>query len=122
MAALVFLAVLPSHQQKPLWMQIVFNLAHMPAYGILFFLYIKWSSRITDQVLLAGFIATLLFGSYTEYLQSLTASRTASGIDIFLDGMGAAVLIFIIKKTNLVKMRTRQTKTSNLINKNIPLS
>ena len=73
--------------------QIVSNLAHIPAYGLLTFMWIKsfnglaWhkSRALVKLAVLAGL---LLFSVSDEFHQSFVPGRTASAMDVGLDLLG----------------------------------
>jgi hypothetical protein len=73
--------------------QIISNLAHIPAYALLSFLWLKTFERRSVAGYLSGMnalvlIGLLLFAISDEIHQSFTPGRTASGIDVGLNITG----------------------------------
>ena len=76
------------------------NLAHIPAYALLAFLW-RWSldayTRARTAVILA-LVLTIGFGIFQEFYQSLIPGRYASLSDIFSDALGAALGLWMFSR------------------------
>jgi VanZ family protein len=78
------------------------NLAHIPAFALLAFLWIKAFNANGDRLfsnllILSGLV---LFAVSTEFLQSFVPGRTASFMDIGLDLIGILSGFLIIRLNN----------------------
>jgi VanZ family protein len=73
------------------------NLAHIPAYALLAFLW-RWSldvyTRARTAVILA-LVLTIGFGIFQEFYQSLIPGRYASLSDVLSDALGAALGLWV---------------------------
>lgn len=92
--ALTFLSLQPivKHGGDDLPRQIFNNAMHIPAYGLLTFLLINSMAKYKHSYV-ASFIFVLVFGVFTEYLQSFVPGRCASIVDLLLNGVGATSFI-----------------------------
>jgi len=91
--------------------QIISNLAHIPAYALLTFLWLKSfagteskNNMIVFSLILSGLI---LFAISDEIHQSFVPGRTASLMDIGLDLIGTALGLWLFK---MFEVFTREMK------------
>ena len=92
--------------------QILSNLAHIPAFAFLTYLWLKafnsnWNRLLSNLLTLSGLV---LFAISTEFLQSFVPGRTASFMDLGLNAIGILSGFLIIRlfgKSNLKLFRPR---------------
>ena len=73
------------------------NLAHIPAYGLLAFLW-RWSLDAYVQArtaIVLALVLTISFGIFQEFYQSMIPGRYASLSDVLSDTLGAALGIWV---------------------------
>jgi len=95
-ALIIYASSIPDHSffgNGSLNDQIIFNLAHIPAYGLLTFLWLKAFDRTRNrnQFLMVNaliLIGLLLFAVSDEIHQSFISGRTASCMDVGLNLLG----------------------------------
>jgi VanZ family protein len=80
---------------------IVNNFLHVPAYGILVFLWFKslhQKSRSKHRSIIYAVGITMAFGIFQEFCQSFVSGRFVSLTDIGLNTMGIALAVLYIHK------------------------
>jgi len=97
MMALMFFSIKPDEtgSQPLLWKQILHNFAHIPAYLVLTFL--LWKSFLKNKLLICV-IAAFLYGLLNECFQMFVPYRTASLMDLILNGIGIMLAVIIIER------------------------
>ncbi|MBU4274076.1 MAG: VanZ family protein [Euryarchaeota archaeon] len=96
--------------------QIISNLAHIPAYGILTLLWLKTFDRTRNRNQLLMFNALILtglvlFAVSDEIHQSFTPGRSASGIDVGLDLLGVFFGLSAFKICRIYTERQKEQKS-----------
>jgi len=107
--AMFLIVYVSSIPDKSLWgndslsKQIIYNLAHIPAYGLLTFLWLKAFdiTRSRRQFLMVNAIiltGLALFAVSDEIHQSFIPGRSASCMDVGLDGLGIFLGLSVFNK------------------------
>jgi VanZ family protein len=96
--------------------QIISNLAHIPAYGLLTFLWLNSFSKTEDRqfslVIIISILACMvLFAISDEIHQSFVPGRSASFIDIVLDVLGILAGLAVFKFFSRLKVFHRKEET-----------
>jgi len=101
MAVLILVSIQPASKGHGSDMprQIVNNILHIPAYGLLVFLAIKSFPKL-KYIYIVSFLFAVAFGAFNEYLQSFIPGRYASVWDVLLNTAGASIgmVVFSVPK------------------------
>jgi len=85
--------------------QVIFNFAHIPAFGLITFLWFKAvgekKPRLYSDVLIL--IGMTILGISVELYQSFLATRTASFLDVGLNLIGIFLSYKIVRSKNSIK-------------------
>ena len=84
--------------------QVVNNILHIPAYGLLVFLIIKSFPKF-KHIYIASFLFAVAFGVFNEYLQSFVPGRYPSIMDVLLNGIGSLIVALFYAKRRRVDQR-----------------
>lgn len=95
MALLLFVSLSPLPNADTTG-QIIHNLLHIPAYGVLAYLIIHWFFIFAFKAYMISFLFSSGFGVLNEFLQSFVPGRTASSIDVLLNIIGVALFLGFI--------------------------
>lgn len=85
--------------------QIVHNLLHIPAYGVLAYLILCCFSVMVLKVYAISFLLSFGFGSLIEFLQIFTPGRTASLMDVMLNSIGILACFTYVYWSQKIKLR-----------------
>lgn len=110
--SIVFLSSIPDQYfpgDRSLSRQIVFNLAHIPAYGLLTYLWLISFTGIRNKnhsfkITLAVFAGLVLFAVSDEIHQSFVPGRSASLMDIGLDLVGILAGLALFRQLRAPKV------------------
>ncbi len=106
-AILCFASMQPSSVGKgaDIAKQVINNMLHVPAYGLLTYLTIKSFPKF-KYIYIVSFLFVLTFGIFNEYLQSFVPGRYASGADVLLNGIGSlSVVLFCAEPCSITPRR-----------------
>jgi VanZ family protein len=100
MAALTLVSIQPASKGHghDILRQILNNMLHIPAYGLLTFLLIKSVPKF-KYIYIFSFLFALAFGVLNEYLQSFAPGRYPSIMDVLLNVAGSGAVVVWIKIT-----------------------
>lgn len=106
MAILCYVSVQPGYAGKgaDTVRQVVNNILHIPAYGLLVILAIKSFPKF-KYIYIASFFFAVAFGIFNEYLQSFVPRRYPSIMDVLLNAVGSAAALLIYMKINNSKIK-----------------
>lgn len=96
---------------KPLWDLILRKIAHMAEYFVLTYLIFKAINNYKLKfkvVLIISLILILIAAVLDEFHQSLVAGRSASVIDVVIDGLGGIILIILLLKNKYEDLFNKQ--------------
>ena len=108
--------------QQYLWVasdteQVISNLAHIPAYAVVTFLWLRSFTGLHELTPYLIIIGILLFSISDEIHQSFIPGRTASMADFGLDLIGIFLGILALnlsKKSNLLTMKYQDIKKQKI--------
>lgn len=117
MALIFYLSTQPDlpGPPDPWLMNLISNGAHFGVYATLACLWWRALSRGRRPgggILGIAFVATLLYGMSDEFHQSFVPGRDASGMDLLIDAVGAAMAIVVIQLR-----RRRATSSGNVFDR-----
>ncbi len=96
---LTILSLLPASELQEVFSltELLANLAHIPAYGILAFLLIKTLSQfVSNGIYPLAFLMSVLYGGVMEILQGFTG-REPSWMDMGSNAIGALIVVLLIQ-------------------------
>ncbi|MCK5215591.1 MAG: VanZ family protein [Candidatus Omnitrophica bacterium] len=103
MAYVTYLSTLPGDTVSKWGLQeLLTNLMHVPMYSALAFFVLKTLGKFSVSTGIIAFMVSVSYGILNEYLQAQIPSRTFSIGDMFLNTLGATLMIlcfFYITKT-----------------------
>ena len=103
MAYVTYLSTLPGDTVSKWGLQeLLTNLMHVPMYSALAFFVLKTLGKFSVSTGIIAFMVSVSYGIFNEYLQAQIPSRTFSIGDMFLNTLGATLMIlcfFYITKT-----------------------
>ncbi|NOZ23798.1 MAG: hypothetical protein GXP25_22195 [Planctomycetes bacterium] len=79
------------------------KLIHLVAYGFLCFLICRalvatLGRKLSPALLFLAFMLTVLYGTFDEVHQAYLPNRTSSVFDLFADGIGALIVVWVWPK------------------------
>ena len=103
MAYVTYLSTLPGDTVSKWGLrELLTNLMHVPMYSALAFFVLKTLGKFSVSTGIIAFMVSVSYGILNEYLQAQIPSRTFSIGDMFLNTLGATLMIlcfFYITKT-----------------------
>jgi len=93
------------------WDLIFRKIAHMAEYFVLCFLFYKAINNYKlefKKVIIVSLILTLIAAGLDEFHQYFTRGRSASAIDVIIDGIGSLILIVILLKSRYESLFNKQ--------------
>lgn len=103
MAYVTYLSTLPGDTVSKWGLrELLTNLMHVPMYSALAFFVLKTLGKFSVSTGIIAFMVSVSYGIFNEYLQAQIPSRTFSIGDMFLNTLGATLMIlcfFYITKT-----------------------
>jgi len=120
-AAVVYMAALTLVSIQPILKghgsdmprQILNNMLHIPAYGLLTYLLIKSFSKL-KYVYIVSFLFAVGFGVLNEYVQSFVPGRYTSGFDVLLNGIGSLIVVIARSPEGATKQSQHTTHNDRM--------